>query len=261
MAGVEVKRLLANPKNWLYVGGHLLLLIVGFFLCRSDSTTVSFAVGGSLIAAGLAGWIIFVYVLVSENVAESLRIVTEFGLINAFDARSVRIRQEYVRRLQAAHDQIDIVGFGLSAFREDFSHEFAAWKARADVRILLLDPEFPRPGVTYAAQRDLEEGNPPGKIETDVKKFVTDVLTLIGQGAKGSLEIRLYRCLPTLNVFRIDDDLFWGPYLVEEQSRNTPTFLVRRGGILFERFAAQFDRIWKSNDLSREVPQEWLRDA
>ena len=40
-----------------------------------------------------------------------------------------------------------------------------------------------------------------------------------------------------------------------EQSRNAPTFLVQRGGVLFERILAHFERIWNDDELSREPPQ------
>jgi hypothetical protein len=211
-----------------------------------------------LIAAGIAGWVVFVYVWVSEDLSARLEVLSKFGVENVFDARSVVIKQEYVKRLEAARDRIDILGFGLSAFRQDFADDLAKWRQRVSVRILLIDPEFPSTGLSYAAQRDREENNPPGSIAAEVRKFVEDVGQLIGEAGGRSFEIRLYQCLPTLNVLRIDDELFFGPYLVSEQSRNSPTFLVKRGGLLFDRFKMQFERIWGSEHLSRPVPDEWL---
>ena len=71
-------------------------------------------------------------------------------------------------------------------------------------------------------------------------------------------QVRLYKCLPSVNIFRIDDELFWGPYLIREQSRNTPTFIVRKGGILFDTLAKHFNTIWSDPELSRPVPAGWL---
>jgi hypothetical protein len=253
-----MRHIFQNPKHWLYVVCHAVLILAGLLLGRQSRDTIWFAVGGSLIAAGIAGWVIFVYVLVSEQVSDRLDVLVKFGVVKAFDARSVRIRQEYVQRLDAARDQIDIIGFGLSSLREDFGDHFAKWKPRVNVRVLLLDPEFPSAELSYARQRDNEENNIVGKIAGDVKKFIEDIGNLIGKINGHTFEIRLYQCLPTLNIFRIDDELFWGPYLVGEQSRNTPTFVVKRGGILFDRFSGQFNRIWESKQLSRDVPKEWL---
>jgi hypothetical protein len=253
-----MKRIVQNPKTWLYVVCHGALILVGLVLCHEQpNNTAGFAVGASLMAAGLAGWVVFAHVLISQNVSEQLDMLFGFGVERIFDARSVRIRTEYVCRLEAARDRIDVIGFGLSAFREDFSEEFAKWKERATIRILLIDPEFPTSGCTYAAQRDREENNPPGKIAADVRKFVNDVGNLMTSEGVRVFEVRLYRCLPAVNILRVDNELFWGPYLLEP-SRNSPTFLVRKGGLLYERFTRQFDRIWENEELSRSVPNEWL---
>src|SRR2546426_407607 len=119
------------------------MIVIGFLLCYGKPDTWRFSAGASMIAAGLCGWGIFVYVLLVEDTGEKLKVLGEFGVVNVFDARSVVIKDEYIRRLAAAKDQIDIIGFGLSAFREDFRDEFRQWKSRANVRILLIDPEFP----------------------------------------------------------------------------------------------------------------------
>jgi hypothetical protein len=251
-------RKLLNPKNALYLVCHALVMVLGFLACQAASNSVWFAIGGSLIAAGVAGWVIFAYVLISEETSERLRVISKLGIETAFEARSTRIMQEYVKRLGAARERIDIIGFGLSAFREDFLEDFPQWIRRAEVRILLIDPEFPSVGLSYAAQRDREEKNPVNGIAADVRKFVEEVSGLMGSNETHSLQVRLYRCLPTLNVLRIDDELFWGPYLVGVQSRNSPTFLVNRGGILFDRFSRQFETIWSDPDLSRAVPSAWL---
>lgn len=252
-----MSRLFENPKHWLFIICHLAMILLGFIFCGFGSNTVMFGIGGSLVATGLAGWMIFAHVLISEGVSERMRILTEFGFSNAFDARSVRIRGQYDQRLKEARERIDVIGFGLSAFREDFGSNFAAWKQRLNVRILLIDPDYPSPEHSYASQRDVEENNQVGKISNDVRRFVAEIAPLIRRSGATKFEIRLYRCLPTLNILRIDDELFWGPYLIKEQSRNCPTFLVRRGGILFERFANQFERIWESEELSRPIPSDW----
>ncbi|WP_152049909.1 hypothetical protein [Tautonia marina] len=247
-----------NPKHWIYVLCHLLLIVIGFAVYGISSNGLFIGIGGSLVATGFAGWIIFVYVLISEDVSERLRILTEFGFSNAFEGRSVRIRDQYDQRLKNAREKIDIIGFGLSAFREDFGNEFESWKHRTSVRILLIDPEFPSPDSNYADQRDKEEMNSDGKIAADVKRFVSAVSPLIRKSGPKKFEIRFYRCLPTLNILRIDDELFWGPYLIKEQSRNCPTFLVKRGGILYDKFVSQFEQIWASDEWSRAIPPEWL---
>ena len=160
-----------TPKHWAYVVSHFVMIVVGFILCRNEQSTTWFAIGGSLVATGLAGLVVFVHVLLSENTNRRLDILTEYGIADVFDSRSVRIKNQYDERLQGAVKQIDVLGFGQSAFREDYHQDFAKWKQRAVVRILLIDPEFPTGSQCYASQRDAEENQESGKINGDVRKL------------------------------------------------------------------------------------------
>lgn len=162
----------------------------------------------------------------------------EFGMINVFNGRSVRIRDEYDMRLDRATDRLDIMAFGLRSFREDYGDRLAALAERIRCRVMLLNPDFPDPYRPIAAIRDVEEGNPVGTISGDIERFID-----LASGIAG-LQLRLYSHLPMMNIFRIDREMFWGPYTVNEQSRNSPTFLFAKGGILFERFEDHFSQVW-----------------
>jgi hypothetical protein len=60
--------------------------------------------------------------------------------------------------------------------REDYRDEFAEWKRRANVRVLLIDPGFPDSRISYARQRDKEEKSSGGTIEADVAEFLKEKL-------------------------------------------------------------------------------------
>lgn len=265
-------RFYQNPRKLAWCGLHLILVLVGYILCLAPNRLgdpaqeagqstlfgpLLFAIGSSVIASGIAGLMIYAYISLSEDLSEQVAIISKFGIASVFDARSVRIRHEYDARLSKAKEGIDVLGFGLSSLRHDYLAEFQNWKHRANVRILLLDPEFPSTEQSCASQRDLEERNTVGKIAQDVQKFIDEVCPLIGVAGQHTFDIRLYTCIPTLNIFRIDDHLFWGPYLLDEESRNHPTFLVTRGGTLYARFSRQFDLIWTK--YSRPIPEQWRR--
>src|SRR5689334_16270790 len=238
-------------------------MIFGYVLITSGRP-ILVGVGSSLIAAGITGWVVLVYVMLSQGISEQLRIIVDFGLTNAFSARSVHIRAEYDQRLDRARESIDIVGFGLESLRQDYHDEFARWKGRANVRILLLDPMFPDPTYSYAAQRDKEEKDNIGNIKLSVERFLKDVTPLLGKSDSHSFEVRLYRCLPAVNICRIDNEMFWGPYLIGQPSRSNPTFIAVKGGILFDRLADHFQQIWTDPELSisvQEYAQELNREA
>ncbi len=237
-----------RPTHWVYLLVHVVVVLLGLVVW-SQSERFGAPVGSSLVAAGTTGWVVFVYVMLSQRTSDKLALLDSFGLVGAFEARSTRIRDEYDARLSKAQKCIDLMGFGLRALREDHVDDFAAWAARAQVRILLIDP------VRHASQRDIEENNSDGAIEEDVKQFARATEQL--RKANKKFQVRLYTCLPSINVFRIDDDLFWGPYLIKKQSRNSPTFLSVKGGHLYEVLTQHFEEIWSNDRFSRPIPDEW----
>jgi hypothetical protein len=142
------------------------------------------------------------------------------------------------------------MGFGLQSLREDYRKEFERWRNRANVRILLLDPTFPVAEYSYAAQRDNEETDDIGDIEKNVHRFLEELRPILQASGSHTFEVHLYRCLPSLNIFRIDNEMFWGPYLIGQPSRSNPTFIVHKSGLLFPKFLAHFNDIWDNTEFS-----------
>lgn len=241
-------RALTTPAGPLWIVSHAFVVLLGFlFLVAAPLHSllgqgISEGIGGSLIAGGIAGVTLFLYVLTTEGLKSRIEAFTKAGLLKIFSGRSVLIRDEYHTRLAQAR-YIDLVGFGLSAFREDYLNDFIGWSHRADVRILLIDPDFPTRDHSLADQRDREENNPVGKIRSDVDAFEGAVSKLTGLNRK-RFKVHRMRAIPAINMFRIDDDVFWGPYLMQQQSRNTPTLLATRGGFLFDMLQKHFDALW-----------------
>lgn len=241
----------------VFVLGMTLVLIAGLPRLDESASVVLVSIGTSLVAAGVTGWVVYAYVRRSERFTATIEVITQFGFVAAFMGRSVKIREQYDERMKRFNKSADLIGFGLSSLRQDNLQMFSVWKQQGRIRILLIDPEYPSNRNSYADQRDLEERNPPGTIARQVKQFVRDTGFLL---EPNRFEVRLYRCLPMLNIFRIDDEILWGPYLMNEQSRNSPTFVIRAGGEMFNRLTDHFETIWSDPKLSRSVPKEWLAD-
>jgi hypothetical protein len=243
-----------TTKHWLYIALHAIMFVLGL-LAMSQKGVAFQAVGASLIAAGIAGWVIFLYLFVSSRAAERIALIESSGIREVFAHRSIAIRHKYELRVKKAREAIDIIGYGLRALREDLGAEFEAWSQRVNVRILLIDPDFPDPNNSLADLRDAEEKNPKDSIRQDVRAFVSQCAELMKGNAR--FRIRLYRAIPAINYFRVDDDAFWGPFFVGAQSRNMPAILVERAGFLFQPLHEHFERLW-SDQFSREIPVEWL---
>ena len=244
-------RKLITPTGAIWILCHTVMMLLGT-LCLSAQWVhtalglgVSEGIGGSLIATGVAGISLFLYIAANDAMRARVEMFTVAGLSAIYSGRSVLIRDQYQSKLAKAQ-KIDLVGYGLSSFRQDFLAEFVAWSHRAYVRILLPDPEFPTRELSLADQRDREENHPVGRTREDIEAFEKAVSELT-ELKRDSFFVHRVRCIPSINVFRIDDDIFWGPYLMHQQSRNTPTLLATRGGYLFDVLEQHFDALWRQS--------------
>lgn len=113
-----------SPANLLWLFGHLFLLFIGVFVLNLDyvflhlNKGVIEGIGAGLIATGVAGEVLFLYVMASDATRARLELFTLAGLLKIFPHRSVRMREEYDARLGNAKE-VDILGFGQSSFRQD----------------------------------------------------------------------------------------------------------------------------------------------
>ena len=246
-----------TPTTIIWFLVHLVIVLFGVILISTPDlqkifgVTLTAGIGGSLVATGFAGLIIYVYISFADITRRRLEIFTRAGLSDIFNVRSTRIKTQYDDRLVKAKE-IDIIGFGLSHLRQDYRDDFEHWSNKFKVRILVLDPVFPSAELSYAGQRDKEEKNAPSQISNDVIQFIESVKNNKNIN-RDNFKVRKMKALPSINVFRIDDEMFFGPYLISKQSRNMPTFLVRRGGFLFEVFKSHFETIWSSDEFSEDA--------
>jgi hypothetical protein len=246
-------RRLRSARFAIYFALQLVLILSGA-LITATLGSLGTAIGTSMIATGAGGIIVFAWVVFDEVERERRAVVESFGFVTSFPYRSIQIKDEYRDRTRKASRNIDVMGYGLNSLREDFLDDFEEWAARLKVRVLLVDTESPKGSVKYVDIRDMEEENSPGRTRAEVLRFIDDTYHLWSQG--GNFQLRLARTLPSINMFRIDDESFWGPYLISSKrygraSRNLPTMIVRRPGYMYERLVDHFDEIWSSDQLSR----------
>ncbi|HWM47193.1 MAG TPA: hypothetical protein VNR11_09805 [Xanthobacteraceae bacterium] len=246
-----------NPANLTWLFAHLVVLLLGIIMMNAEANLLllnkswSEAIGSGLVATGITGEILFLYVLLSDRVSARFEILAKAGLIKVFPHRSVRMKEEYHSRLKHAKE-IDVLGFGQSHFRQDYGDEFRKLSLQATVRVVLIDPDFPSTDFSIADLRDNEEDNQVGRIRDDVEAFIRTVRDAAGLN-RNRFKIRLLRAIPCVSLFRIDDEIFWGPYFVGQQSRNTPTFLAQRGGFLYNDLKEHFDLVWESDKFSAPI--------
>jgi hypothetical protein len=213
------------------------------------------SVGYSLIAAGISGSLLYIYAIIDIKKKQKLDRLNSLGIIDIFPVRAAEIKNEYDSRLNKAKKRVDIIGFGLRALREDYGQKFPEWAARFEIRILLSHPNFPTKTNPFGKIRDMEEGeSTTGKISREVKDFCFSCSEMIEKTE--SFSVKLSKAIPSINYFRIDDEAFWGPYLIGGPSRNLPTMIISKKSFLFERLEEHFTEIW--DNFSEEVPKGYL---
>ncbi len=162
-----IGRRLLSRLGAVWVLSHIIMVLLGTLFPGTWSRTwigvgLAEGIGGSLIASGVAGVSLFLYVSFTDTLRAQIETISKAGLSTIYSGRSVQIRDAYHHRLTAAR-KIDLIGYGLSSFRQDYLEHFVDWSRRAQVRILLIDPDFPTPETSLADQRDREEQYSPGK--------------------------------------------------------------------------------------------------
>ena len=161
--------------------------------------------------------------------------------ISLFRGRSVRIKAEYDDRLTRMTSNLDVLAWGLASFREDYGDDLLGWAARGiRIRLLLVDPNSPQGKMLCDLQDDVE-GRAPGSTASDVATFLAAV-----RPVQGSLEVRTSSYHPGINMFRVDENIFFGPYLAPSVSRNAPTAILSNRHWLYDRLLTHFDWLWEN---------------
>lgn len=243
-----------------------LIIFVVLMLCGTiisllfPNNAFAFALGTGLVATGVAALITESWKLVEEGQKVQERAIREFGLIGLFQKRSVRITEEYEDRLTKANSSIDIMGYGMSTLLQEFGvSAFKQWAAKSEVRILLADPDAPDKESSYCNLRDREEYKAEGTTAQQVRQFI-EATRGLWEDPECRFSLRLAKTIPSINMFRIDHQSFWGPYLIAakgtpaNQSAHLPTLLVSSPGYMFDALTEHFKEVWASDEFSR-APQ------
>jgi alpha-ribazole phosphatase len=65
-------------------------------------------------------------------------------------------------------------------------------------------------------------------------------------GEKPRLEVRFYSCIPFGPVYVIDDDIYWGLYLADQDSMLGPVFHHRASSTLGRKILASYEAVWRT---------------
>ena len=111
-----IARRLLTPLGTVWVLCHTVMVLLGALFLSSAAlhatlgAGLSEGIGGSLIASGIAGVSLFLYVSATETLRSQIETFNKAGLSNVYAGRSVLIRDAYQKRLADAQ-RIDLIGY------------------------------------------------------------------------------------------------------------------------------------------------------
>lgn len=219
-------------KNAIIVA--LILCIVGLVLIFKMQSPTWIGVGGSLLASSL---VILLNVFLVERVPEDP--LKDWGIAKVYETRAEK-NADSDPHLDKARHCVDGIAFGLSSFRGKNAERVRACLNRGvSFRFLVMDPDSP-----FVHAREEEEGAQHGHIEKTIRDLVHWADELNAQKFKGRIEIRGYQCMTLDFYWRIDDEIYMGPYWYGRPSQVTITYKLKRSGRCFATYSEYFDKLW-----------------
>jgi hypothetical protein len=245
------------------------------------------AIGGSIVAAGVVALVAFLtygdlsgqrrQALLDEQAAqlnmleetcerledhdEKSQVAKKVGLNNCYERRPDPAIEAAVLH---ATDRVDILEVSLDTMRE-VSHE--QWRhCRADVRIILLYPDFPK-AAPVARLRDSEEKQQDGDILGEIRETLELVPSeWIDGGSEGPelsvSGLKLAKVMPTMSYFRIDSVAYFAPLMHQRVGHRTMHLRLQQGGDFFNMLEDNFERLWNDDKrvkpaISEQIPAQY----
>lgn len=226
----------------------LIILLVGIIGIICDLTVFHLpsswgvSVGCSLIASALV--IILTDLLVDrikENPLES------WGIKGIYQTRA-KMNDDCSVSMNKAKYQVDVVAFGLKSYRtqQDKLTRKLLQKG-VNFRIITMDPSSP-----FLAQREKEENENEGQIRNTINQLITWADNFNKNNYKGKIVVKGYSCMTLDFYWRVDDDIYFGPYWYSYNSQQTVSYKYSEGKG-FELYSDYFEKLWNNTDLTKAL--------
>jgi hypothetical protein len=223
----------------------LIIILLGVCMVLVDIfslqtvTHVWISIGCSLIASGLV--IVLNALLVNKIPYNPL---DEWGIEKIYETRAEKNKDSDPKLVDVEHC-IDAVAFGLSSFRNKHTKEITECLERGvQIRILTMDPQG-----SFVEQRSREENEVPEQIRHTINQLIDWADQLNDKGYKGKIIVKAYSCMTLDFYWRMDGELYVGPYWYGVKSQQTITYKFVEGKAGFKQFSKYFEDLWDDNSM------------
>lgn len=196
----------------------LVILAVGIFLSLMDvfywksSSSIMLNIGCSFIASSLVA-LVTVFLVEREKISP----IEERKIVKIYSTRAER-NSEADPNIENARYCIDGIAFGLSTFRTMYGKKIEqCLKNGVQIRLITMDPDG-----KFISFRE-EEKTSPGGIRDTIIDMVKWANELNRNSNKGKIVIKCYKSMTLDYYWRVDDELYVGPYWYGYKSSDTIT--------------------------------------
>lgn len=221
----------------------VLLILVDFFVFKTSSN-VFLNIGCSLIASGLV--LFFSAILIDYQ--KGYLVWDEWKLEKIFKTRAEKNSESDPKLEKHNVKQLDGIAFGLKSFRSNRKADVLSCMQRGmNIRLLVMNPNSP-----FVKQREIEEDVNEGSIADSIKKLEEWAKELNASSKKGKIQIKFYDTMTLDFYWRLDDEIYIGPYMLGVESQQTITYKFLKGGKGFELYSNYFEQLWNDSRFCKE---------
>lgn len=217
----------------------IITILVDIFITKTERS-IWISIGCSLLASGIV--ILATALLVDVKPVDYLE---EWGLERIYKTRAEK-NTDSDPKLERAKKQVDAVAFGLKSFRTTQSKRVEkALKNGVNFRILTMNPSE---NNAFLEQREKEENETIGQIKKSIEDLISWANVLNSRPYKGKIEVRGYNCMTLDFYWRVDDELYVGPYWYGRGSQQTITYKFGKDKRGFELYTEYFEDLWNDEE-------------
>ena len=218
------------------------MVLLDVFLINS-SQNLWISIGCSLIASAIV-------ILVNAWLVERKEVnpLEKWKISKIYKRRSEKSADSDTK-IKKVKNNLDVVAFGLKSFRENHSADIQKCLNNGTIiRILTMSPNS-----IFVSQREKEENETEGQIKNTINGLIEWAKDINAKVKKtknskkaGHIEIRGYDCMTLDFYWRMDNELYVGPYWYGMSSQQTITYKFDEGGEGFKDYTDYFEKIWRS---------------
>lgn len=219
----------------------IIVALLGFVFPAAATILVS--VGCSLIASAFVS-------LINNYLVERVKEdpLAPWGFKYVFKDRQEMNKDCDVSMHRSAVSRIDAVGFGFRSYRESqsaFTEELL--KKGVQFRILTMDPDSP-----FVEEREKEENQNPGQIAKTIRDLIAWADDMNAKGYDGRILVKGHSSMTQDFYWRVDDDVYFGPYWYGKDSQRTISYKFS-GGEGFRMYNKYFESLWNAEGLTKKL--------